>query len=145
MGLRVPECTLSKGAYSVTIYNTEVTEDFDNKLFTITPAIGKQNQDSGPKDTKVADLLRITRTFSLKKGYLTSNNDKKALIQIIKGAGIKGGAATFTYPDGADATSFSVYVRKAKIKQVASDEPDSPPDDYAKFEVDLTLISGVPA
>lgn len=147
MPLRVNECTLTKGNYTTTIYSKEITEDFSNKLMNITPPTGKQNQDAtttqffGQKQTKVVDLLRIVRKFII-KGYILNNIDKLALIRIIRGAGIKGGAITFSYPDGADTTSFNVFIESFKISQKATDEPDSPPDDYAKYDIDITLVEG---
>jgi len=141
MALRVNECTLSKGAYTATIYSVEITEDLSNKLSVITPPTGKQNQDGGAKPSKVVDLLRITRKFLI-KGYLTGNTDKAALINIIKGGGLKGGVVTFSYPDGADATSFNVFIESSKIKQISTDEPDSASDDSIRYDIDITLVEG---
>ena len=137
------ELTLSKGVYTVTIYASSVDDSYDNKIFMITPPTGRQKQDAGPKDTKVVDMLRLTRTFKI-TGYILSNTVKSDLIKIIEGAGVKGGSITLSYPDGGDSTSFNVFIQNFSIKQVSSDEPTSPPDDMAKFEVSISLVRGIP-
>lgn len=142
MSLRVSEITLSKGGYSVTIYATSVDEEFTNKLFPITPPTGTQNQDGGKKAVKIIDLLRITRKIVI-KGHILNNTDKASLISIMNGGGMKGGSMTLSYPDGADAVSFNVFIDNFKINQKATDEPDSPPNDYAKYDLDITFIEGI--
>ena len=143
MTLRVAECTLSKGTIEVTIYVTDIEDRINNKLFVITPPTGSQNQDQGPQDNMIVDLLRLSRTFVV-KGVIINNTDKSNLITLIKGANTKGGAITFTYPDGGTAASFDVYCETCSISQRATDEPDagSVPTDFAKFDVALTLIEG---
>lgn len=114
------ECTLIKGAYTVIIYASQIEDGYANKLKIITPGTGKQSQDLGPKDNKVVDLLRLTRTFRI-MGYILSNTVKSDLIKIIEGGGVKGGGITFAYPDGGDATSFTVYAESCIITQKSSD------------------------
>jgi len=137
----VNEITLSKGAYSVTIYAKRIEDGFLNKLFKITPATSKQNQDSGAKEVKAVDLLRIERTFRI-LGYITSNTVKNDLIKIIEGGGIKGGGITMTFSEGGDATTFTVFVESCIFTYESTDEPSSPPDDYAKHNINLTLVKG---
>ena len=138
----VDEVSVSKGGYSVTIYAIQIEDGLQNKLFKITPATGKQNQPNGPKDTKIVDLLRIDRTFRI-QGYLTSNTDKSNLINIINGAGTTGGTVTFTFSEGGDSTSYEVFVESCIFTYKSTDEPTSPGDDYAKHELNLTLLKGV--
>lgn len=135
------EVTLTKGEYSVTIYCIQIEDGFINKITTITPPTGKQNQDAGPKANKIVDLLRVTRTFRL-QGHILNNTDKASLINIIQGGGVKGGVITFTYDDGGDATSFDVFVENCIFTQKSADEPTSPPTDFAKHDVNITLIKG---
>lgn len=135
------EITLTKGVFSVTIYTTQVEDGYINKIFNITPATGKQSQDGGRKQTKVVDLLRWTRTFRI-LGFITSNADKLALINIIEGGGTAGGPITFSYTDGGDGTGFDVFCESCIITQKSSDEPTSPPSDFAKFDINITLIQG---
>jgi len=152
MTTRVAECTLAKGAYTVTIYAMEVIDHMTNKISTITPGSSRQKQSDGPKATKVIDLLRITRTFKI-RGYLTGATAKSDILSITKGAGLSGGVAVFTYPDGGDATSFNVFVQDVTISQKPADEPDTTPktwdsdnsvflEDFARYDLDLTLVEG---
>jgi hypothetical protein len=151
MGLRGTECTISKGSYTVTIYASKIRDMLQNKLFIITPPTSISNQPDGPKYTWIVDLLRITRKFTV-TGWILNNVDKQKLVNIIHGAGLDGGPATFTYQDGGDAatalpgkesTSFQVYVESCDFNQAASDEPDSAPSDFGKFEISIDLVSGI--
>ena len=137
----VNEITLAKGVFSVTIYTNQIEDGLLNKLFKITPATSTQNQDAGPKATKVVNLLRIDRTFRI-LGYVVSNSVKSDLINIIEGGGTKGGGVTMTFSEGGDATSFTVFVESCIFTYKATDEPASPPSDYAKHNLNLTLIKG---
>jgi len=152
MTTRVAECTLAKGAYTVTIYAMEVIDHMTNKISTITPGSSRQKQSDGPKATKVIDLLRITRTFKI-RGYLTGATAKSDILSITKGAGLSGGVAVFSYPDGGDATSFNVFVQDVTISQKPSDEPSGTwidgvwqagvlPSDVMRYDLDLTLVEG---
>lgn len=112
--------TLAKGAFSVELHGSQVEDGFVNKVFKITPGTGKQTQAAGPKDNKIVDLLRITRTFRI-LGHLLTTLEKNSLVNIIKGAGISGGGITFAYSDGGDASSYNVFVESCIITQHASD------------------------
>jgi len=136
------ELTLTKNSINVTIYARRIEDGFKNKLTTITPAVGRQSQSAGPKDTKVVDLLRLTRSFRI-DGYVVSNTDKASLISLIEGAGTNGGPITLSFSEGGDATSFEVFVEDCIFVYESQDEPTSPPDDLAKHSVNITLIKGV--
>ena len=135
------EITLSKGNYSVTIYTRQIEDGFKNQIFTVVVPKAKQTQDAGRSKPKVVDLLKITRSFRI-LGYIVNNTDKKNLIKIIEGAEKKGGAITMTYDDGGDTTTFSVFCESCIITQKAAGEPPSSPSDFAKFDVNITLIEG---
>jgi len=151
----VNEITLTKGNYSVTVYATDVTDNFKNKLTAITPPVGKQTQNNGPKSAMLVDLLRVTRTIGI-KGYIISNTVKSNLIALIKGAKQKGGTITMTYENGGDSvsgtpgtdTSYTVLIETCTISDKAMDEPHIPedmtalPTDLAKFLVDITVLEG---
>ena len=139
--MTVSELTLSKNSISVTLYARRIEDGFKNKLTTITPASGRQSQSAGPKDTKVVDLLRLTRSFRI-DGYVVSNTDKASLISLIEGAGTNGGAITLSFSEGGDATSFEVFVEDCIFVYESQDEPASPPSDLAKHSVNITLIRG---
>lgn len=140
----VNEITLTKGAFTVTIGTAEIDENYSNKLSLITPPQVKNNQDSGPKDNKIIDLLRVTHEFLI-RGYLTGTASKTAkevredLRNIFKGAQAKGGVVTMVY----DGDSYTGYIEKVGCKEVASDEPGTMPEDAVKYSVQVTFVEGV--
>ncbi len=133
--------TLSKGAYSVTIYTDSVSDGIKNQLLLLPTPTVSQNQADGPDGTKIADLLRETRTFLI-KGYIESNSEKSNLMKIVKGADTTGGVITMTYSAGGDLTTFTGYIQSCLVHQESSDEASSPPSDFAKFTVNITFIEG---
>jgi len=156
----VNEITLSKGIYSVTIYTTDVADNFQNKIIALTPPTGRQNQSDGPKPAKLIDLLRVTRTIKI-KGYIISNTVKADLIALIKGAKANGGTITLTYPNGGDsafnspgtATTYEVLIETCTINDKAFDEPTGTyidgvwqegvlPSYLAKFLIDMSVLEG---
>jgi hypothetical protein len=138
----VNEITISKGAYSATIYAIKIEDGYKNKIFIITPGTGKSNQTGGPKDNKIVDLLRLTRSFRI-DGYILSNTVKSDIIKIIEGANIDGGSTTFTFSEGGDATSFQVFFEDCVFRYESQDEPTNPPDNHGKHQISLTLIKGI--
>ena len=137
----VSEISLSKGSYSVTVYVESVSDNLKNQLLVLATPTVSQLQSNGPSGTKVADFLRITRSFLI-KGYILSNSDKSNLVNIMNGAGITGSVITLNYDSGGDKTSFEGYIESCVITQESSDEPSDEPDDYAKFAVTITFIEG---
>ena len=133
--------TLAKGAYSVTIYSDSISDGIKNQLFILSTPTVSQSQTDGPDGTMIADLLRLTRTFLI-KGYILTNAVKSDLMNIVKGAGITGGVITMTYSEGGDATTFYGYIQSCLVHQESSDEPSSPPSDFAKFTVNITFVEG---
>ena len=144
MALRTNEAQISKGGNTSVLSSVRIEDNFKNKIFVITPARSPQNQSGGPADTKVVDLLRITRTFVV-KGHVLSNAEKNTLIQILEGGGLNGGGVNFQWEDGGDfdfASGTTVFIESCNFSQIASDEPDTIPDDFAKHEVTLTMVKG---
>ena len=166
------EITISKGGITVTIYSIEVDDAFSNKFAVLTPAQSRNNQSNGPKDNKIVDLLRITRTIVMTghiTGTSTINGDaanktaseiKRDLIKIYAGAGADGGLVTLNY-DGlgrslttdADATSIQGLIEKIGFNERSADEPNamgspSTSQDYKdfadapKFTVQITFLEG---
>ena len=132
---------ISKGEYSVTVYTDSVSDGIKNQLLLLPTPTVSQNQTSGPDGTKVADLLRQTRTFLI-KGYIENNSVKSNLMKIMKGADIAGGEVTLTYSEGGDLTSFTGYIQSCLVHHESADEPASPPSDFAKFTVTITFVEG---
>lgn len=132
--------TLSKNSVSVTIQTESVADNIKNELLVKAIPTVSQSQSTG-STTLIADLLRNIRTFMI-KGYITSNSEKSDLISIIEGAGTTGGTITLTYSEGGDDTSFEGYIESVIFTQETSDEPGSPPSDFAKFVVQVTFVKG---
>jgi hypothetical protein len=97
-----------------------VDDNIKDKLFMITPPTGSAKQDSGATDVMVVDLLRLTRTLKIQGNLLTSQ-DKGNLLNIIDGAGIKGGVITLTYPDGGNKSTFQGYIEDFTCTQKSQD------------------------
>lgn len=155
--------TLTKSGITVTVYDSEVNDNFVKKLFIITPAQTEDNQGGGPKPPRIVDLLRITHQMII-KGNILGTGSKSAiqvkhdLVNIWKGANAAGGTVTLTYDANASAkgnisstetTTITGYVERINFKDVAADEPDdfvSAKENYqdiVKFEVAITFIEGV--
>jgi hypothetical protein len=146
--------TLSKGAYTVKIYPDTMDENFDNKLFVITPPQSPGNQDEGKKDTKIVDLLRITHTYKI-KGYLTNDSsgktayqEKNDLAEMANGARTTGGAVSVNIdPENPDAerATISAYIEKLSIsdKSMDIDSTKTYSDDIVKYIIDITLVEGI--
>ena len=156
------DIVLAKGAFSVTINDVQVEDNFSNKLFVITPVQSPMNQASGPTPAKIVDLIRVTHTVVI-KGYISPTSTSNALVikqnlvNIWKGAGTAGGVVSLTYDYNAKAsgdTSATAtnpilgYIEKVNFTDKAMDEPSdmlSNPELYtniAKFEVAITFIEG---
>ena len=146
--------TLTKGAYTVKIYPDTMDENFDNKLFVITPPQSPGNQDEGKKDSKIIDLLRITHTYKI-KGYLTNDSSGKTAYQekndlaiMTEGARTTGGAVTVNIdpenPDP-DRATISAYIEKLTISEKSMDLDSSKTysDDIVKYIIDITLVEGI--
>ena len=157
--------TISKGSYSVTIYASKaaVADNYTNKLFQITPPQTKDNQTSGPSESRTVDLLRITHQMVI-KGFITGTDTKTAievkqeLVNIWKGAEAQGGEVSLTYDGNAsgfgnaaatDTNPISGYIEKVTFTDDAMDEPTdfvSAKENYAdivKYGVSITFLEGV--
>jgi len=139
----VSEITISKGSYSVTLYATDIAENFTNKIFVITGATSNENQSGGPSDPKIVDLLRITHQFVIKcyiTGTSTKTNKevKEELIEIYEGAGINGGTTSLVY----DGDTFEGYIEKLNIVEKAEDNISTTIKDYARYELAVTFVEG---
>ena len=142
--------TLEKGELSVTVSTEIVTDGYANKIFSIVPAQSAANQASGPQDTKVVDLLRITRQIVI-KGFIVGTDEKTAkevkddLVSIHKGGSTAGGVVTLTY----DGNTIYGFLEKLTTVEKSFDEPSDFVSSYAKYldvlkyEVSITFIEGV--
>ena len=111
----VNNIVLGTGAGAVTVY-TEHVEKIYAKVFTsISPPQSSANWASGPKYTKIVDLLRLTIKFSV-RGSIDSSDISKIHTLIIAG-----GVFNMTY-DGDD---YDINVDKVVItKSTKNGEQD---------------------
>lgn len=133
-----------KGAITVELDASEVTEELSNKLITLSLATTSTNASSGAKDTKIIDLLRITHQYII-RAYVTASATKTAkqvkdeLKSIVNGAGVNGGDITMSYDGEIDITG---YIEKVTFKKTASDSPSTEAIDEIKYEVAINFIVG---
>ncbi len=153
----VQEITISKGDYQVTLYSTNVAENYTNKLIMVPNVQTKEGQESGTKTLKIVDLLRIVHQFVIKcyiagssttdtyptklngvAQNLTAKEVKDYLKIIYNGGGINGGASTIIY----DGDTYDGYLEKVNFVEVSSDSPSDSIKDYARYEVAITFVEG---
>lgn len=140
----VNELTLSKGTYSVTLYATDIAENYTNKIFLIPAPVSPQNQTSGPSDTRVVDLLKVTHQLVI-KCYITGSATKTAkevkadLVGIFGGGGTTGGVSALVY----DGNTLNGYIEKINMVEKASDSQPEANKEFARYEVALTFVVGV--
>ncbi len=135
--------TITKGEFNVIIHTVEVTEDYAN-AFRISPLPQtKQNQDSGPKGTKVIDLLKITHSLMI-RGWVNKTSTKSAkeviddLKSIFEGGGTKGGNASIVY----DGDILNMFPEKLTIIKGPLREPSNPDSSIAQYQISMTLVEG---
>ena len=139
----VSEITISKGSESVTLYATDVAENYTNKIFIITGATTNENQATGPAASKIVDLLRIVHQIVI-KCYITGTDSqtnkevKEELISIFEGANTTGGTSALVY----DGDTFNGYIEKLNIVEKAEDSVNTNIKDYGRYEVALTFVEG---
>lgn len=142
------DITISKNGISIIINAQEVTENLSNNIFLITPPQTTQKQSSGPKDPKAIDLLRITTEYMIRgeitgtttPTVLTAKQVKDSLKSIFKGANANGGVCSLVY----DGDTINGYITKCMFNEVSMDKPDTEPDDFAKYTVQITFAVGIP-
>ena len=139
---------IAKGAYSVTLETIEVTESIKNILKVVAGKGGQSegNQASGPKNTIVVDLLRLTEAYHI-EAYITANATytakqiKDQLRTIVKGGGINGGEITLTYED----ENINGYIEDIVIKKSANDDvvgSGYTGKDSVEYHVTLDFVKG---
>lgn len=116
----------SGGSNELTVYTESCEKIYSKVLIKITPPQSTANRASGPKDTKVADLLRIEIRFTV-RGVIDSADETK--IEALLNAG---GVFKFTYKS----TDFNVNFEKLSIKNDNKSENDETP-------ILFTAIKGV--
>ena len=110
----------------VTIYTENVEKILSKKLINITPPQSTGNWGSGPKDTKIVDLLRIETRFSIRG---TIDTASQATLEAAFNAG---GVMAFVW----DSATHQVNVDKLAITKPANIED-------AHRQVMITMIVGI--
>lgn len=131
---------------TVTVYATDIAENYTNKLFFITPGKNKSTQETGPNDTKIVDLLRVVHQFVIKcyiasdtNGTYTPKQIKSQLITIYKGGETNGGVVRMTY----DGSNYEGYIEKLNIVEKSADGEWESNKDYARYECSITFVEGI--
>lgn len=117
------------GTNQITVYTTIVEEVLNKKLTNITPPTSTANKDSGPKPTKIVDLLRIEQRFTFDGKILSTDRTK------LRNVFNAGGTVTLEYA-GSD---YEVNIEKLSIKEEPEDAGTSNPDYYL---IKFTCIVG---
>lgn len=111
-----------------------------------------QDQENGPADKLVVDLLDITHEM-LVRGVIvptatqTAEEARDELITLMKGAGVSSGQGddlhlVVTY----GTNSYNMFISKLAIKEKPLDyDPTTGETDLVKYDVQITLLEGVSA
>jgi len=118
----IPNATLA----GVTIYTAEVEKIYSKKLTSVTPPQSTANWDSGPKNTKIIDLLIIEIRFTV-TGFI-NDGDQSTLEDAVEA----GGVMDFVW----DGNTYSVNIEKISIKKKAKNE-------NSEKEIMFTALTGV--
>lgn len=116
-------------AGGVTIYTTKVEEVRAKKLTVITQPQASKNWDSGPKDSKIVDLLRVEKRLNV-DGYIDAT-DKAAFRNLMDA----GGVFTLTY----NGENFDCNVEKFTIMEIPEDKDTVEPVHY---DIKLSVVFG---
>ena len=134
---------IAKGVYTVTIHTVEVTENYSNEFKVRPLPQTPQNQDSGPKGTKLVDLLKITHSLMV-RGWINKTSTKTAkqviddLKKIFQGADTTGGYATITY----DGDNIGMFPEKLTIIKKPLREPSDPGESIGQYQISMNLVEG---
>ena len=140
------DITLSKGAYSVTLFTKTSAENFKNTLTIIPGVVTPDNQATGVKDPTVVDLLRITHTLTF-EAFITKTETKSAkqvkddLVNIFNSGGVNSSPVTLSYEDD----TFNVFIEDLVIKKINNDNvvaTSYTANDAAEYNVTITVVEG---
>lgn len=143
------DLTISKGSLTVTLQVFKFPEEYSNKLTVLPIPQTANNQASGPKDTKILDLLRLTHSMVI-GAYISPNSSagktakqvKDDLKSIVTGANINGGTCELVY----DGDTYHGFIEKLVITENPQDDPVGAgftDDSLMAYEVTLTFIEGI--
>jgi len=140
------DITISAGAYNVTIYTRRVSDKSTNKLFMITPTQSLSGFTTGTKDTKIVNLLRITREINIVEGYISASPTKTAKevkqeLLIIFNGGYASETATLVY----DGESLKGFIESIQVIEESKDldfDNITYGEDAVRYTVQLNFVVG---
>ena len=118
------------GTNQLTIYTTFVEELMSNALSKLILPTGTANSGSGPKDTKIINLLKILKLFTI-DGKIASADRTK-----LRNLFDTGKMFTLVY----DSTNYTVVIEKLSIKEEPEDAGSSSPEYYV---IKVNCVIGV--
>lgn len=107
----------SGGSNEVTVYTESFEKVYNKVLAKVTPPQSSANRASGPKSTKIVDLLRIEIRFTV-RGTIDSASETK-----IEALMTQGGVFTLTWKS----TNFNVNFEKLSVTNDNKTENDETP------------------
>jgi hypothetical protein len=137
------DITISAGSYTVTIHSSSIIDKMKNKLFLITPATSLSGYETGAKETKIVNLLRITREININQGYIVGTSTKTAkqvkedLIAIFNG-GLASELVKLIY----DGEEIEGFIEDLQVTEDARDLPSTLPEDVVRYAVQLNFVKG---
>jgi len=105
------------GSNELTIYTTSCEKIYSKKFTAVTPPQSTANYESGPKDTRIIDLLRIEVRFVV-RGLIDSADESK-IQNLFNG----GGVINMKYKG----STFSINKEKLTITNDTKSENDETP------------------
>jgi len=106
----------SGGPNQITVLTTDVKETLIKKLTIIVPPQSSANWDSGPKTTKIVDLLKIEERFTITG--LIETVDKNKAKNIFKA----GGTVVMNWED----EDFNVNLEKLEVGKGSDEQTERP-------------------
>lgn len=136
---------LTKGNYTVTLFTTDIAENWKNLLKIVPGITSKDNQINAPNKSRVIDLQRSNYNYVI-SGYITKSATQTAkqikddLRIIFEGSRQSGGPIILTYEDN----SINVFFEDCVVKKIINDDTvtNYTGDDSAEYNVTVTLVEG---
>ena len=120
---------LGSGASTVTVYTMRCEKLFKKTIIKITPPQSSSNWGSGPKDTKIVDLLTIETRFNV-TGMIAST-DQSALESLLTSGG------SFNMAWESTSSNYDINIEKLQIIE------DTSKGEQDEMEIMFTAIVGI--
>ena len=121
------------GSNQITIYTTKVEEIYSKKISNITPGQSSANWSAGPKTTKIVDLQRVERRYSIDGTIEPADKTK------LRGILTAGGTFVMT----CQGENLTCNMDKLTISESPQDNTvDENAADITELDVKFTLVVG---